>query len=687
MKVRISIILLLLLKLPGLIAQDLKQEILKDSLQQVTQVTGVESVKDSIGKSISSWVLTNYYSNISPVDIDTSLRHFQQINNIFNKLIFPAYLGNLGSPGMSISYFKRERSGFFFLNNFLPYLGMPADQVYINTKKPFSDFAYSTGGGRQNMEQKLRLIHSQNINPKFNAGFEINMVSSDGQYPYQKTRDLSFHFFSSYQARNYSVFGHVGMNRIDMNENGGIQKDTDLENNLPQDIPTRLGSNNSALTKLKNKNLFFSQHFIIGKYRSETGDDSLNIAVVGDSEDKHWAKLVHNFSLSNVSKNYSDLDPLSGYYRDVFIDSTTTADSAYFRTLTNTVVLNLQSNPDRKFHLGISAGIINEINRYGYDIIPVYTMVKNPVAVYDYPDFTVSFLLNDSIARRRKSENIVNTALIGRVHNDLGENMAWEANARLYFQGYKAGNLDLSGSLLKSFNVRKGKSEIKLYGAMRNERPAYWFNYFSSNNFIWDNDFNFENETKAGGAYTYPDRKLLLSVDMSVLSNKVFFDSLALPQQESSSFMVYSVFLKKGFTLWKFIFDNYINFQYSGNEYVLPLPAISFRNSSFIEHNFLFPWTNGQLLTQLGFDLYYHTEWYAPAYMPATGRFYAQDEKKTGNYPFIDVFLNFEVKRTRIFLKFEHVNSGLLGYDFFTSLHYPMNQKFFTAGFSWLFHD
>lgn len=73
--------------------------------------------------------------------------------------------------------------------------------------------------------------------------------------------------------------------------------------------------------------------------------------------------------------------------------------------------------------------------------------------------------------------------------------------------------------------------------------------------------------------------------------------------------------------------------------------------------------------------------------MPSTGRFYIQNEKKIGNYPFFDAFVNFKVKRTRFFAKFTHVNSGWTGDNYFTILHNPMSRRVFIFGLSWSFYD
>jgi phosphatidylserine/phosphatidylglycerophosphate/cardiolipin synthase-like enzyme len=73
--------------------------------------------------------------------------------------------------------------------------------------------------------------------------------------------------------------------------------------------------------------------------------------------------------------------------------------------------------------------------------------------------------------------------------------------------------------------------------------------------------------------------------------------------------------------------------------------------------------------------------------MPATGRYYRQDHLKTGNYPFVNVFLNLKLQRTRIFIMFDHVNYGMLGYEYYMIPDNPMNIRMFRYGIAWTFYN
>jgi hypothetical protein len=69
--------------------------------------------------------------------------------------------------------------------------------------------------------------------------------------------------------------------------------------------------------------------------------------------------------------------------------------------------------------------------------------------------------------------------------------------------------------------------------------------------------------------------------------------------------------------------------------------------------------------------------------MPALRSFYIQDERKYGNYPYFDIFLNAKIKRARLFFKYEQLNSSFMPQNYFISPHYPNPDASFTFGVLW----
>jgi hypothetical protein len=73
--------------------------------------------------------------------------------------------------------------------------------------------------------------------------------------------------------------------------------------------------------------------------------------------------------------------------------------------------------------------------------------------------------------------------------------------------------------------------------------------------------------------------------------------------------------------------------------------------------------------------------------MPASQVFYLQDRYTTGEYPFLDVYLNARIRPVNIFVKIENVLYGYAGksYSFVPGYYQP--DRAFRFGISWMFFD
>ena len=72
-------------------------------------------------------------------------------------------------------------------------------------------------------------------------------------------------------------------------------------------------------------------------------------------------------------------------------------------------------------------------------------------------------------------------------------------------------------------------------------------------------------------------------------------------------------------------------------------------------------------------------------YDPLLAEFYTQNDVKIGSFPRFDVFLNVKVRRTRIFLMAEHINSAWTGYDYFSAPNQPYRDFKVRFGLVWNF--
>ncbi len=309
-------------------------------------------------------------------------------------------------------------------------------------------------------------------------------------------------------------------------------------------------------------------------------------------------------------------------------------------------------------------GVRNELWRYS-QIVPTHDIIIADISNWD------------------KNNNI----LMGRLYNYLGENFRWMANGELYLTGYRAGDFNLSMEIKKSFEWEKGVASWLISGSIINRQPSFWYEQWGGNHFEWYNDLNKEFRIDIGTSFIYPTRNTELKLNYAIIDNYTGFDEYAMPFQHQGGLSVAAITAKKEFIAWKFHLNMDILAQKSSNTEILDLPLFSTRTAGFFEHLFRFKKTNGRLNTQLGIEVFYHTLYNSYAYMPVTGRFYNQSLVKTGNYPFINAFLNLKLKRTRIFVMFDHLNSGFLSYNYLLTPSYPLNVRMLRYGLAWTFYN
>jgi hypothetical protein len=86
---------------------------------------------------------------------------------------------------------------------------------------------------------------------------------------------------------------------------------------------------------------------------------------------------------------------------------------------------------------------------------------------------------------------------------------------------------------------------------------------------------------------------------------------------------------------------------------------------------------------EIGADVYYFSEYTPYSYMPSNRRFYLQDATSTGNYPFIDAFVSFQIKRLRVFVKGRHINQGFPARPYYITPFHPMQDRSIILGIRW----
>jgi hypothetical protein len=585
------------------------------------------------------WTLSSDYAEEITVPVDTafSLFHRHKLADKFSP--FNVSLGNYGLPMYQINFFERNINPEMFLKGgYYPFMHLPENALFMNTQMPFSELVFTYGGKSDRSDQTFRVRHSQNVNRFLNFGLIYDIIYSLGQYSYQRSEDKTFTLFSSYTGEKYKLYVAGGINNITSVENGGITDKAQMKILDTRDILVNLGNLNESKTILKNRNLLLVQRYTINKKPSLSGD-SLQI----ENEKKKFrvnGTFSHILAWEVNRKTYIDKLPQSGYYDTCYISKTFTNDSLSEGSLKNTIRFDFSTDETRKFRLGVGVGFRNELFKYG-QITPSFSTPVSDTIVW------------------RNSNNV----LVGRLFNNIGDKFRWIATGEMFISGYRAGDFTLDGKIEKSFDLKKGRASWDIFGKVSNIQPSVWYDRWGSNNFKWQNNFLKEFRVNVGTEIIYPAKKTEIKFNYAIIDNYTDFGPDSLPSQFSGGLSVIALYAKKEFSAWKFHLSNDILLQKSSNKSVLDLPVLTIRSAGFFEHNFHFKLTNGNLNTQFGVEVMYNTSYNGYEYIPATGRFIRQDKVLTGNYPYLNVFVNVKLKRTRFFLMYDHVNSGKMGYN------------------------
>ena len=190
------------------------------------------------------------------------------------------------------------------------------------------------------------------------------------------------------------------------------------------------------------------------------------------------------------------------------------------------------------------------------------------------------------------------------------------------------------------------------------------------------------------GVLDVPGFRTSIGGHYALNTNYIYFDTECQPKQAEKSFSVYDVQLRNHLSGAGFNLLSRINYQYSGNEKVLPLAKLTAYEALYYERDIFFERTKGHLYFQLGVDMTFWTKYKAQAYCPAVALFHNQYESETGNYPFVGAFLNVRIKQVRFFVCGHHINYNLFGMrDFLLAPYYPTTKATFSYGIRWSFYD
>ncbi|MEO7087768.1 MAG: putative porin [Bacteroidia bacterium] len=571
--------------------------------------------------------------------IDTSLINFQRYTSFYN-------LGNSGTPlvNLFLPHYSDVEDGFHYDNDFMDSYRITNNSInYYNTKAPYTEL-YAVVGAKE--EQFFKLLHTQNVNKNLNFCLNFNRVRSAGSYLNQNSNDNSLALSSCYKTTNkkYFLTSNIIYNNFQYAENGGITNDSALGNATFSNRQLVAVNLSAAKHRIIDKEFNVRQTYFFGSTTETMKSDS--------SFEKNFfpkSSLTHTFSIGDKSIVYQDNFPDSNFYKNA-IDTKETLDSVRFYHIENELAWNTWNN-----NFDFTAKIKDQI-----------IGLKQGTA--------------DSLNKHITTDSVFSNVIAGG--NILFKKLFFE-NSFLDVSG----NYDLLGNRKGDYSGKISWGIIPfvdITASIQHQTPDYIYDLYAGNNFNWKNNFQ-KTDCKSitiDHSYFKENGKtpFIIGVSAAQYTHFCYFDNYAQPEQYSGNITVSSAYLKKDFVYKRWTFSNDMTYQYVPDSLPLRLPKFISQNALYYSSNY-----KKILYFSLGVDLFYTSAYNGSAYMPATGQFYLQNTNKIGDYPYLDLFLNAKIKTVRIFVKYQHANSGLTGYNYYTAYHYPMPDNAIKFGLSWQF--
>lgn len=661
---------------------------------------GIKRRRDTLNTYIKSWKLTSYNS-FSLQSVDTTMYLFEVSNPMYvNEL--PGRFVNIGNLGMAANplsystYIKEQRGAyyddiqtsvfdskpFYFHQPYIHNILSAKSTKFYHTNKPFTKIFYTKNTKRSEEEQSLRFIHTQNLSRKLNVGVNYKLVSSEGMYALQRTRNNSVRFFSSYLSKRYMMHLSANMSKLKIRENGGLKKDADLTEK-PDAMGVRM---QRARSTNKNIDIMLVQRYNLGRFiekldTSELSDSLVKIHKLIPTDSlgyryryKTSTSLVHRIEFNTSQRIFEDENKyetqkvkVDGILRNLMIPyfdkdyypyMKLTYDSVYCRSLHNSLEWLLPVNSERRIFPGAGLRIVG-----GNEIYKVYNM-KSLLRPQGNDTTYSNFYIGGNIFRKKGLIQL-------------------NAEGKLYMLGHRAGNIAMRGEIKNFIPVKNDSILLAVSAKLTKERANYFEEVYYGRNIRWDKKLDERIEMQLRGLLHNPLWSITVGAEYSLIDNHVYLGTESLPKQAGKGISVITAFLNKDIHIKKFHFINKLMWQKTSNEAVFHLPDILFFNSTYFQTNFF----NNALLSRFGIDVKFSTEYLAPAYNPAIGMFYLQNEYKTGNHADIDIFANFRIKKVYLYLKYEHLSTIFMDEKYFPVYNYPQNINTFKIGIAWRFFD
>jgi len=630
-----------------------------------------------------------YLDSLRSNRIDSSISDFHTIYTVPADYVT---LGNNGTAAYPVLFSPLVKPGWDAgFHAFDVYKYTLENARFFQTTRPYTEMTYMLGSGK---EQVIKILHTQNIKPNWNAGIEYRLISAPGLFQSQNTNDNNYRFFSNYQGKRkrYAAYFLLMGNTLDASENGGIQKDSSLNDPSMKrrfSVPVNLGGNGGQVfnifsTAVNTGNLygnftaFFRQSYDFGI------KDSI---IINDSTTNYlfYPKFRFQHTLNYSTYKYRFQDNLQSLLQNGTGNSL--ADSA---TLNNWYHLTLRPYPSFNFWLQDRWKFLS--NDFS---IKQFPETKNPLQFIEAgirlenfsgifsssarPLYTIQVFPPPAV-----SKSFYNAVLHGEYRNKT-RNRKWDAllKGEFYAAGTNAADYSALATLTRYLNPKLGDVEISFQNV--NRSPSYIYNSNSSFNLDTTSLAKKENTTILTATASNP--KFTIMARNISITNYAYFSDYYHGRQFNGLVNItqFTASTKNRISGHINLYSDFIVQQTAGNN-PLRVPLFFTRQRLAFEGNFY-----KNLFLSTGLDLKYNSPYKAYGYSPVMGHFFPQDSTTIKNLPQVDFYFDFRIKSFTLVINAENLNavdiSQGLGFtnNNFAAPHYPDPGLVIRFGIRWGF--
>lgn len=427
---------------------------------------------------------------------------------------------------------------------------------------------------------------------------------------------------------------------------------------------------------------------------NEEMDSIMRIQAYNDSIDATMkdvfvpvTSFIHTLDINNYDRIYQAYKSPQDYYADTYYlyryDNKYGNDSIYDQTKLFSI--------KNTFAIALLEGF-NKYAKAGLKVFASYDHRK-----FQMPDINYSEGTSDSYYLNTWNENSI--SLGGELSKTQGKTLHYNLLAEAWLTGEEAGQLKVDFNTDLNFPLFGDTVTLAARAYFYRLAPTFYQRNYHSKHLWWDNnDMDKETRTRLEGLFTYKKSKTSLRVAVEEIQNYTYFSMsydnknemrknlTAGVEQCGSNISILTAQLRQDFKLGPLNWENVITYQNSNNKDVLPVPAFNIFTNLYLKFKIV-----NELSVELGADAYYFTKYNAPDFCPQLNQFAIQKNEESrvelGGYPFVDVYANMHLKRTRFFVMYSHANAGSGSAMYFLVPHYAQNSSTLRMGLSWNFFN